>query len=219
MKLTQLFDSSVENGYITGFSDDGIWPGPFQYRLMGFSLPPTDLYPRPYFVHVGRRAKSLGPDRCINNRNIAQIQMEYVRRVFDAFPKKLKFFMSFNGKIYKDLFKFLDYWFYPVTMSKRKSWRFGLGLTVRKQNQSGKTANIRNVIKIIWCDRPVKSLEAYLRNRTYFLCFHTVKETRVDITGNEKLKCTMHDRDVSKKKAINSNDFSDWHVFKIVAML
>ena len=102
LKLTQLFDSSVENGYITGFSDDGIWPGPF---LMGFSLPPTDLYPRRYFVPVGRRGKSFGPDRCINNRNNAQIQMEYVRCVFDAFPKKLKFFMSFNGKFYKELFK------------------------------------------------------------------------------------------------------------------
>ena len=105
LKLTQLFDSSVENGYITGFSDDGIWPGPFQYRLMGFRLPPTDLYPRPYFVDVGRRAKSLGPDRCINNRNIVQIQLEYVRCVFDAYPKKLKFFVSFNGKVYKDFFK------------------------------------------------------------------------------------------------------------------
>ena len=59
-----------------------------------------------------------------------------------------------------------------------------------------------------------ENLEAYLRNRTYFLCFHTVKETRVDITGNEKLKCTMHDRDVLKIIAIRSNDLSDWRVFK-----
>ena len=95
----------LENGYITGFSDDGIWEGPFQYRLMGFSLLPADLCPRPYFVNIDRRTKSLGPDHCINNRNIAQIQLEYVRGVFDAYPKKLKFLVSFNGKVYKEHFK------------------------------------------------------------------------------------------------------------------
>ena len=104
LKLTQLFDSSIENGYLTGFSEDGVWDGPFQYRLKGFSLPPTDFYPRPYFLDVARRTK-LWSDRCINNRNIAQIHLEYVRCVFDAFPKKLKFFVSFSGKVYKALFK------------------------------------------------------------------------------------------------------------------
>ena len=42
----QLFDSSIENGYLTGFSEDGVWDGPFQYRLKGFSLPPTGQGPR-----------------------------------------------------------------------------------------------------------------------------------------------------------------------------
>ena len=46
LKLTQLFDSSIENGYLTGFSEDGVWDGPFQYRLKGFSLPPTGQGPR-----------------------------------------------------------------------------------------------------------------------------------------------------------------------------
>ena len=125
LKLTQLFDSSVENGYITGFSDDGIWAGPFQYRLTGFSLPPTDFYPRPYFVHVGRRAKFYGPDHCINNRNIAQIQLEYVRCVFDAYPKKLKFFVSFNGKVYKDLFKLSIFCFLRLPCPSRKVDKIG----------------------------------------------------------------------------------------------
>ena len=86
-----------EHGYLTGLSEDGIWDGPFQYRLMGFKDPPTDFYPRPFFLDIARRTK-YPSDRCINNRNIPEIHFDYVRTVFNSYPKKLKFFVSFNGK-------------------------------------------------------------------------------------------------------------------------
>ena len=133
----QLFDSSIENGYLTGFSEDGVWDGPFQYRLKGFSLPPTDFYPRPYFLDVARRTK-LWSDRCINNRNIAQIHLEYVRCVFDAFPKKLKFFVSFSGKVYKALFKLSIIGFlrlpFPTgkKMFLRKQWDYSLSISMKR---------------------------------------------------------------------------------------
>ena len=85
-----------EYGYLTGFTEDGVHEGPFQYRLTGFTDPPTDFYPRPYFLNVGSKTKTK-TDRCINNRNINEIHVNYVRAVFDAFPDKLKFFTSFSG--------------------------------------------------------------------------------------------------------------------------
>ena len=87
----------LEHGYLTGFSEDGVWEGPFQYRLEGFEVPPTDFYPRPYFLDVGQKTRRI-QQPCIGNRNIGKIHMDYVKAGFDAYPENLKFFMSFNGK-------------------------------------------------------------------------------------------------------------------------
>lgn len=93
---TWVFKELKERGYLTGLTEDGIWDGPFQYRLKGFTNPPTDFYPRPFFLDIAQRTKTFS-DRCINNRNVPYIHLDYVRTVFDSFPNKLKFFVSFNA--------------------------------------------------------------------------------------------------------------------------
>ncbi|XP_028412226.1 uncharacterized protein LOC114535046 isoform X2 [Dendronephthya gigantea] len=93
---TWIFKQMKEYGYLTGITEDGIWDGPFQYRLMGFKDPPTDFYPRPFFLDIARRTR-YPTDRCINNRNVPSIHWEYVSTVFNSYPKKLKFFVSFNA--------------------------------------------------------------------------------------------------------------------------
>ena len=64
---------------------------------MGFQNPPTDLYTRPFYLRATRNFQG-GKDLCLGSMNIAQYQFKYIRDVFDTFPEKLKFLMSYNGK-------------------------------------------------------------------------------------------------------------------------
>ena len=116
----QLYSVLSEHGYLTGMTEDAIWDGPFQYRLKGFKIPPTEFYPRPFFLDIARRTK-YPTDRCINNRNVPQIHFEYVRTVFNSFPKRLKFLVSFNGKL-RTSYQF--HWFYlPGNGHAKDGWR------------------------------------------------------------------------------------------------
>ena len=36
---------------------------------------------------------------CLGAMNIAQVQFNYIRDVFDTFPDKLKFMLSYNGEV------------------------------------------------------------------------------------------------------------------------
>ena len=92
--------SFAEHGYLTGHSEDGIEYGPFHYRLTGYKNQPTDLYSRPFFLRVKKFVKSR-PNLCLNSKNIAKYQFDYIRSMFKSLPNKLKFFLSFSGK--KDL--------------------------------------------------------------------------------------------------------------------
>ena len=87
----------LEHGYLTGHSEDGIEYGPFHYRLKGYKNQPTDLYSRPFFLRVKKFVQSR-PNLCLNSKNIAQYQFDYIRSMFKSLPNKLKFFLSFNGK-------------------------------------------------------------------------------------------------------------------------
>ena len=89
--------SSLETGYLTGYSGDTPRFGPWQYRLMGFKDPPTDFYTRPFFMIAGSVLKT--PDLCLDSRTISKVQFDYIRQVFDMFKNQLKFFFSFNGEI------------------------------------------------------------------------------------------------------------------------
>ena len=95
-KRTHFILISLECGYLTGYSGDGTSIGPWQYRLMGFSNPPTDFYTRPFFMLA--RGK-LNRDKCLASRTISKVQFDYIQQVFDTFKNQLKFFFSFNGKI------------------------------------------------------------------------------------------------------------------------
>ena len=98
-KCGKCHNSSLvsDHGYITGYSGDAPHVGPFQYRLLGFQKPPTDLYTRPFYQRSRQHLRG-GKDYCLGSMNIAQHQFKYIRDVFDTFPEKLKFLFSYNGK-------------------------------------------------------------------------------------------------------------------------
>ncbi|XP_028406354.1 uncharacterized protein LOC114528834 isoform X2 [Dendronephthya gigantea] len=90
-----IYKQLKEHGYITGYNEDGTHLGPFNWRLRGFSSPPTDFYPIPFF----RRTKKLmkGGDQCVGAKNVNQYQYDYIRSFFKVFSKKLKFLLSFTA--------------------------------------------------------------------------------------------------------------------------
>lgn len=91
---TWIYKQLKEHGYLTGYSGDDTIDGPFQYRLMGFTDPPTDFYTRPFYQMARNFLKGRG--RCLASRTISKYQFDYIREVFQTFPEKLKFFFSFN---------------------------------------------------------------------------------------------------------------------------
>ena len=97
---------SLECGYLTGYSGDGTRLGPWQFRLMGFSNPPTDFYTRPFFMLAQGK---LNRDKCLASRTISKVQFDYIQQVFDTFKNQLKFFFSFNSKIIFLLIVYLPY--------------------------------------------------------------------------------------------------------------
>lgn len=92
-----LILSSLERGYLTGYSADKPSLGTWQYRLKGFDNPPTDFYPRPFYMIAQKLLKH--PDICLASKTISEVQFDYIRQVFDMFKNQLKFFLSYNGKI------------------------------------------------------------------------------------------------------------------------
>ncbi len=67
-------------------------------RLMGFRDPPTDFYPRPFYLMAEKILKDRTSNRCVASKTISKVQFDYIREVFGMFKNKLKFFLSFNGK-------------------------------------------------------------------------------------------------------------------------
>ena len=95
--IIEIFFLYLDNGYLTGYSSDAPKIGVWQYRLLGFQNPPTDFYTRPFFLRATTNLRG-GKNLCLGSMNIAQHQFKYIRDVFDTFPNKLKFLLSYNGK-------------------------------------------------------------------------------------------------------------------------
>ncbi|XP_028399834.1 uncharacterized protein LOC114523171 [Dendronephthya gigantea] len=93
---TWIYRELKNNGYLTGYSSDAPKLGVWQYRLLGFNKPPTDFYTRPFFLRASTNIRGEKIDYCLGSMNIAQHQFRYIRDIFDTFPNKLKFLLSYN---------------------------------------------------------------------------------------------------------------------------
>ena len=87
---------SLESGYLTGYSADEPRFGTWQYRLMGFSNPPTDFYTRPFYMIALKLIKGQGV--CLADKSISKVQFNYIRQVFEMFNNQLKFILCHSGK-------------------------------------------------------------------------------------------------------------------------
>ena len=82
-----IFPDFKKHGYATLFSEDDPTFGVFNLRLHGFRDPPTDHYGRYFWMGVGLAKKHL----CVGKLKTHEMQMNYARSLFDAYPRNPKF--------------------------------------------------------------------------------------------------------------------------------
>lgn len=112
-----VFKNAKGKGYVTSFSEDAPEVGTFQYRLVGFKNPPTDYYPRPFFIAADEYYDHANAD-CIGSMEIHNYHFDLARRLYEQYPNRHKFLFHFIsllshnefnnvGKMDDDLLNFL----------------------------------------------------------------------------------------------------------------
>ena len=82
-----IFRDYKQKGYVTMFSEDSPGDASFNYRLMGFSDPPTDHYSRPFWM----AAEDVMQHYCINSRASHNVSFGYLLSYFRAYKSTPKF--------------------------------------------------------------------------------------------------------------------------------
>lgn len=94
-----IFRDYKEKGYVTMFSEDSPQHAVFNYRLTGFSNPPTDHYSRPFWM----AAADMTSNYCINSRASHNVSLEYLLSYFRAYKTTPKFsFISHDAISHDD---------------------------------------------------------------------------------------------------------------------
>ena len=87
------------HGYVTSFCEDSPGIGTFQYRLLGFKDPPTDYYPRAFFMAAHEGAHSKRNPHCYGSEKIYNYHLDLARKIYEQYPERKKFLFHFPGKI------------------------------------------------------------------------------------------------------------------------
>ncbi|GJQ86031.1 hypothetical protein Trydic_g14975, partial [Trypoxylus dichotomus] len=90
-----------ENGYVTGFLEDLPYTGIYQYRLKGFSNPPTDHYMRPYYLAISKEFEKW-PRLCVGETPRHKVMLDYIEQFFAVYKSKPKFLFGFHGELSHD---------------------------------------------------------------------------------------------------------------------
>lgn len=94
-----IFRDYKQKGYATMFSEDSPHQAVFNYRLTGFSEPPTDHYSRPFWM----AARDVLHNYCINSRASHNVSFEYILSYFRAYKTTPKFtFVSHDAISHDD---------------------------------------------------------------------------------------------------------------------
>ena len=72
-------------------------------RLKGFNKPPCDHYARPFWSAVPHNSDSGLHDKCVNAQPQHNIQLEYLKSLFRAYPNTPKFGFTFLSSLCHDI--------------------------------------------------------------------------------------------------------------------
>ncbi|CAB4002754.1 uncharacterized protein LOC113676100 isoform X1, partial [Paramuricea clavata] len=99
-----IFKKAKAHGYVTSFCEDSPGIGTFQYRLLGFKDPPTDYYPRAFFMAAHDGAHSKRNPHCYGSEKIYNYHLDLARKIYEQYPQRKKFLFHFPGEISHDSF-------------------------------------------------------------------------------------------------------------------
>lgn len=85
-----IFKDFKEHGYSTLFSEDCPAFGAFNYRLHGFTEPPTDHFSRYFWQAAGVTSA-----HCVRSQPQHQIHFDYIKSFFEAYRQQPKFGLFF----------------------------------------------------------------------------------------------------------------------------
>lgn len=92
-----IFKEAKSRGYVTSYCEDSPYIGTFQYRLLGFQNPPTDYYPRPFFM-AAEEYNSQDP-HCYGSEKIYEYHLDLARKIYEQYSQNPKFIFHFLGEI------------------------------------------------------------------------------------------------------------------------
>lgn len=95
-----IFKTLKNYGYATMFSEDAPPIGTFNLRLKGFSKPPCDHYARPFWSAVPHDVNGgVLHEKCINSQPQHNLQLDYLKSFFRAYPTTPKFGFTFLSSL------------------------------------------------------------------------------------------------------------------------
>ena len=83
---------------MTSYCEDSPEIGTFQYRLIGFQNPPTDYYPRPFFMAAAEQYSNANPN-CFGSEKIYEYHLDLARKIYEQYTDRSKFIFHFAGKV------------------------------------------------------------------------------------------------------------------------
>ena len=89
-----------ESGYVTLFGEDSPEMSVFSLRFTGFDKPPVDHYMRPFWLAASKSTiwkKSIR--YCIGNKAKHQYTFDYMKDLFDKYPRVPKFAFGFHTEL------------------------------------------------------------------------------------------------------------------------
>ncbi|XP_028405370.1 uncharacterized protein LOC114527863 [Dendronephthya gigantea] len=91
-----IFKKAKAKGYVTSYCEDSPHFGSFQYRLLGFQDPPTDYYPRSFFLAAEESSSNL---HCYGSHKIYNYHLDLANKIYEQYPKQRKFLLHFASEI------------------------------------------------------------------------------------------------------------------------
>ena len=91
------YSISTGEGYVTSYVEDTPSIGSFNYRLKGFRDPPTDIYPRAFFL-VARRDRKAAYEICCGSEKLHNFHFDLMRKFYEQYPDRGKLLFHFTGK-------------------------------------------------------------------------------------------------------------------------